>query len=77
MNIPTIDEVKALDGKIFAMLNEREMDVLNFYRLRGRKYGVAVAVINEADPKRLAHAGSQEQADQVLKSANSRVSITV
>ncbi|MEM8519037.1 hypothetical protein [Janthinobacterium sp. CAN_S7] len=77
MNIPTIDEVKALDGKIFAMLNEREMDVLNFYRLRGRKYGVAVAVINEADPKQLAHAGSQEQADQVLKSANSRVSITV
>lgn len=77
MNIPTIDEVKALDGKIFAMLNEREMDVLNFYRLRGRKYGVAVAVINEADQKQLARAGSQEQADQVLKSANSRVSITV
>lgn len=77
MNIPTIDEVKALDGKIFAMLSEREMDVLNFYRLRGRKYGVAVAVINEADQKQLARAGSQEQADQVLKSANSRVSITV
>lgn len=77
MNTPTIDEVKALDGKIFAMLTERESDVLNFYRDRGRKFGVTVSIKNEADPKVLARAHSKEEADQIMKTANSRVGVTI
>lgn len=74
---PTIEQVKALDGKIFALLTDSENAVLNFYRDRGRKFGVAVSIINEADPDELARASSREQADQILKRANSRVSVTV
>ncbi len=77
MNTPTIEQVKALDGKIFAMLTAEEQSVLDFYRSKGRKYGVAVTIINEADPDELARARSQDQADQIMKRANSRVSVTV
>ena len=74
---PTIEEVKAIDGKIFAMLNERENEVLNYYRDQGRKFGVAVSIINEADPQELAQARSKEQSDKIMKRANSRVAVSV
>ncbi|WP_186035758.1 hypothetical protein [Burkholderia gladioli] len=77
MNTPTIEQIKALDGKVFATLTDNELAVLNFYRDRGRKFGVAFSVINEADPDELARASSREQADQVLKRADSRVSVIV
>lgn len=77
MNEFNIDEVKALDGKIFAMLTERENEVLNFYRNQGRKFGVSLLIINEADPEELARAHSQQEADHIMKSANSRISVTV
>lgn len=73
----SIEDVKALDGRIFAMLNPDEEAVLNFYRDQGRKFGVAVSIANEADPEELARASSRQQADQILKSANSRVRVTV
>lgn len=74
---PSIEVVKALDGKIFAMLDADEMRVLDFYREQGRKFGVSVSIINKADPELLACAESQEQADQIMKTANSVVSVTV
>ncbi|WP_321959323.1 hypothetical protein [Burkholderia cenocepacia] len=77
MTNPTIDQVKALDGKIFAMLSEDDRAVLHFYRAQGRKYGVTVSILNEADPDELARASSREQADQILQRSNSRVSVTV
>ena len=73
----SIEAVKALDGRIFAMLSPNEEALLNLYRAQGRKWGVSVSIINEADPAELARARSRQQADQVLKSANSRVSVTV
>ena len=76
-NLPTTEEVKALDGKIFAMLNEREAHVLDFFRMYGRQHGVAIEVKNEADPDALARATSRAQADEIMKSANSRVHVTV
>lgn len=76
-NLPTTEEVKALDGKIFAMLTEREAHVLDFFRMYGRKHGVAIQVKNEADPDALIRATSKDQADEILKSANSRVHVTV
>ncbi|CAJ6625523.1 Uncharacterised protein [Burkholderia pseudomallei] len=77
MTIPSIEQAKALNGKILAMLSEDEQAVLDFYRLQGRKYGVEISIVNEADPEELAHATSREQADQLLKRSNSRVSIIV
>jgi len=50
---------------------------LNFYRDRGRKFGVSVSIINEADPVELARAPSRLQTDQILKCSNSRVHVTV
>lgn len=73
---PSIEQVMALDGRIFAMLNLDEVAVLNFYREQGRRYGVSVSIINEADPEELEQASSRQQADHILKSANSRVCVT-
>lgn len=74
---PSIEEVKALDGRIFAMLNPGEEAVLNFYRAHGRKFCVSVSIINEGDPEELARAPSRLQADQILKRTNSRIHVTV
>lgn len=72
-----ITAVRALDGRIFATLSDEEMAVSNFYRDCGRKVGVAVSIINEADSDELARTSSCEQADEILKRANSRVSVSV
>lgn len=77
MPIPTLDSLKALDGRIFAMLDESELEVLNFYRDQGRKFDVTVTVVNKADPNALARASSRAQADEILKQANSVVSIEI
>lgn len=74
---PSIEAIRALHGKIFAMLTPEEEATLNFYRDRGRKYGVAVSIINEADPEELAKATSRLQADEILKRGNSRINVTI
>lgn len=74
---PTLEDVLALDGRIFAVLNDGEERVLNFYRDRGRKYGVTIKIINESDPEELARASSREHADQILKNSNSKLSVKV
>ena len=73
---PSIEAIKALDGKSFARLSADERRVLDFYRDRGRKYGVSVDITHEGDPEELA-AMSREQADQVLYRTNSRVRVIV
>lgn len=75
--IPTIGQIKALHGRIFAMLTAQESEVLDFYRAQGRKFDVSVSIINQADAEELARASSQQHADTIMKQANSRVSITV
>lgn len=76
-NLPTKEEVKALDGKIFAMLTERESLVLDFFRKQGRKFGVSIRIENEADPEALAQAKSEQQAADIMKSANSRIYVAI
>ena len=73
---PSIEAVKALDGKNFAMLSAQEHQVLNFYLDRGRKYGVNVEIVSDADREELARA-SREQAGQILARANSHVKVSV
>lgn len=72
-----IEAVKVLNGKIFAMLTPEEEAVFNFYLDQGRKFGVSVSVINEANPDALAAARSKQEADHILKSANSRIRVIV
>ena len=74
---PTIEAVKALDGKIFAMLNSDEQATLDFYRRQGRKHGVSIQIENKADPAALASAKDEAEADVILKSANSIVHVTI
>ncbi len=76
-SIPTIDQIKALDGRIVGMLSEGETQVLNFYRDRGRNFDVSVHITNEADKEKLAGAQSKTEADAILKSSNSRVAVSV
>lgn len=75
--IPTLEQAKALDGRIFAMLTAREVEVLDFYRTQGRKFDVSVSIVNKADPAELARAKSQAQTDEILKKANSLVTVEI
>jgi len=72
---PSIEAVKALDGKILAMLNSDEQATLDFYRAKGRKHGVSIQIESKADPIALASAKSEDEADAILKSANSIVRV--
>lgn len=74
--IPSLEVVKALDGRNFTMLSAEELAVLAFYRDQGRKYDVSVAILSDADPKELKCA-SRAQADEIMKRANSHVRIVV
>jgi len=77
METSKVDKAKALDGKIFAMLTEKEKSTLEYFRQHGRKYGVSVRIISDADTEELATAKSKEQADEILKSSNSKITVTV
>ncbi|WP_321935328.1 hypothetical protein [Paraburkholderia sp. J8-2] len=74
---PTIEQVRALNGRIFSMLTEEEKTVLTFFSERGRRFGVAISILNEADHDELARAPSRDHADEILTRANSRVSVLV
>lgn len=75
--IPTLDELKALDGRIFAMLSPQEQTTLEFYRRQGRKYDVAINILVDADPGELATAISPAHVDELMKRANSIVKVFI
>lgn len=76
-NQPKIEEVQALDGRVFATLDDNERNTLQFYTMQGRKFGVAISIVNEAGQAELAAARSPQQAEDILKNANSRVHVLV
>lgn len=76
MTIPTLDAIRALDGRNFAMLTADELAVLRFYRDQGHKFDVAITITSDADAKELERA-SREQADELMRRANSHVHIVV
>lgn len=71
----SIEAIKSLDGKIFAMLTPEEESMFNFYRDQGRKFGVSASIISESDPDEMVRAGSKNQADSILKRSNSRIRV--
>ena len=68
-------EVLSLNGKAFAMLNERESECLKFYRQQGRKYGIQILIENNACADELSLARSNEQVDEILKRAGSTITV--
>lgn len=70
---PRIEAIKALDGKIFATLSADERQVFDFYRDRGRKYGVTVGLIQEGNPDELMEL-ERDQAGRFLRT-NSKVRV--
>lgn len=66
-----------LNGRVFAMLDADELEVFNFFRKHGRKYGVTATVISAADPADMAKCSSQEGEDETMRLVNSTVSVTV
>lgn len=77
MSDMTIDAIKTLDGRIFAMLDEGDVQTFNFYRQRGRKFGVSVSLVGAAPPEEVARARSQQECEEIMRRANSTVAVTV
>ncbi len=73
--IPTIQQIKALDGRVCATLTATESEVLDFYRAQGRKFNVAVSIENKADAAELAVATTRAHADEIMMGANSVVRV--
>lgn len=73
------DLVKALrlNGLDFAMLDPAELELFDFFRKQGRKYGVVASIVSAADPAELAKANSQQQEDEIMRRVNSTVSVVL
>ena len=70
---PQTANVQTLDGRFISTLSLLEMAVLDFYHTHGRKYGVSVVIINQADATELAEARSATDTDTILRRADSRI----
>ncbi|NMX83679.1 hypothetical protein HBO10_29680 [Pseudomonas sp. WS 5503] len=75
--IAKLAEALPLHGHNFAMLKPAELEVFDFFRKQGRKYGVVASIVSDADPVELAKASSQKQQDEVMRRTNSSVSIVL
>lgn len=75
--VPDIDSVRALDGRIFATLSPDECSVLRFYRMRGRKFGVAITFAGDVDEAAMAAATSLLHEDEILRRSNNRVTVSL
>jgi hypothetical protein len=77
MAIPTLDSVHALNGRIFATLSSDEHAVFNFYLAQGRKFEVEISIVKDGVAIDLEDAASREEAEAIIKSTNSKISVTV
>lgn len=75
--VPDINAVLALDGRIFATLSADESSVLRFYRMRGRKFGVAITFAGDVDEAAMAAATSLLHEDEILRRSNSHVTVSL
>lgn len=70
-----VEAALALNGRIFAMLSSDELEVFEFYREQGRKFGIDAQINSTADPAELVQARSKAEADEVMRRTNSTVSV--
>lgn len=71
----SIELALALDGEIFAMLTDAQLQLFSYYRTHGRKHGIIATIVSAADPVELADAKSQEHQDEIMRRVNSTVSV--
>lgn len=71
----SIELALALDGRIFAMLTDAELQLFSYYRKHGRKDGIIATIVSAADPADLAEAKSQADEDEIMRRVNSTVSV--
>ncbi len=70
-DVTTLAAVKALDGRIYALLTEQELELLWLFAAQGRKVGVRVTVGGEP----ILSVRTQNEHDR-LRSKNSVVAVT-
>lgn len=74
---PSVDEVKRINGKDAAMLNEWEKSVYDFYLLHGKKFGVSLTVVSEAPVHELESTKSRIQFEQIVSRYPSKIAVKV
>lgn len=75
--IPSIEEVKELNGKDLAILSEREKVVYEYFWHQGRKLGVQFNIKSEAPQEQLEKANSKEQYNDLISRFPSTIKVTV
>lgn len=73
----SIDDVKALNGRDFAMLNDKERAVYEFCLHQGRKFGVSLKLVSNAPKEQLEQARSKKQYDEIVRRYPSSISVEV
>lgn len=64
-----------MQGRDVATLNADEKAALEFFFTQGRKYGVAIAIINEAPQEELKRANSSQEYDAIVVRYPSRITL--
>nr|WP_192963299.1 hypothetical protein [Pseudomonas fluorescens]CEK42099.1 hypothetical protein PQBR57_0146 [Pseudomonas fluorescens SBW25] len=73
--IANIVKALKLNGKVFAMLDPAELEVFDFFRKYGPKYGVVATIVSESRHAELAKASSTQQEDEIMRRVNGTVSV--
>ena len=77
MTIPTLESIRALNGRIFATLSPKEHEVFDFYAAQGRKFEVEISIVKDGVAIDLDDAPGRARAEAIIKASDSKVSVVV
>ena len=69
--------MRRLKGRSVETLNDGEKVALSFFIRKGRKFGMAIGILNDAKAEDLLAAESKEAADAILANCTSKIFLKV
>lgn len=72
-----VKDIESLDGLDAKSLDENQSNILRDWTLKGRRYGVAISVLNEAPQDELSQAKSCKHYDEIVARYPNRISVSV
>ena len=68
-------DIVRLDGTILEMLTDEERHIVHHWQKVGRKYGIAVRLLKNVDPEKLARTSNAGEAAELIRLSSTSVSV--
>lgn len=70
-----VEDILKLHGRIYSELSGDDLILFDLYAQKGREFGIACQIINQADPDKVLRAVSYDHAIGIMRKAGSRVAV--